>query len=336
MTPADRPRVVVSTPAGHRGCRPARRRRHRRGGARRGRAGRRSRRHAPDGSARRSSSSTSNREHPSSRPLRSLRARPGCARRRACPTGRMAHSCWRRCAAVCSRSSVNPTGCTICGGARSRGIRRARARRPISSCPRWTSSGGSPGGRRRRPRCRRLSRPASSEILALLAEGLTTQQIGRRLGISPRTVEAHVAQALSEAGRHDAGPGDRSSRVAGSHRARSLGALSTAASAADSGRERSSNPARHLQRNDRGTMSTSPRARRPPRPGAASAWSSLTPCPWCVPASACSSPLARGHRAARRSRDRGRGAAGDRTRPPFARRRAGRTRARRATRRRRG
>lgn len=32
------------------------------------------------------------------------------------------------------------------------------------------------------------------EILVLLAEGLTTQQIGRRLGISPRTVETHVAK----------------------------------------------------------------------------------------------------------------------------------------------
>lgn len=32
------------------------------------------------------------------------------------------------------------------------------------------------------------------EILVLLAEGLTTHQIGRRLGISPRTVETHVAK----------------------------------------------------------------------------------------------------------------------------------------------
>jgi DNA-binding NarL/FixJ family response regulator len=32
------------------------------------------------------------------------------------------------------------------------------------------------------------------EILALLSEGFTTQQAGRRLGISPRTVEAHVAK----------------------------------------------------------------------------------------------------------------------------------------------
>jgi DNA-binding NarL/FixJ family response regulator len=32
------------------------------------------------------------------------------------------------------------------------------------------------------------------EILSLLSEGFTTQQAGRRLGISPRTVETHVAK----------------------------------------------------------------------------------------------------------------------------------------------
>jgi len=32
------------------------------------------------------------------------------------------------------------------------------------------------------------------QVLALLSEGLTMQQIGRRLGISPRTVETHVAK----------------------------------------------------------------------------------------------------------------------------------------------
>lgn len=32
------------------------------------------------------------------------------------------------------------------------------------------------------------------QILELLSEGLTTQQIGRRLGISPRTVETHVSK----------------------------------------------------------------------------------------------------------------------------------------------
>jgi len=36
--------------------------------------------------------------------------------------------------------------------------------------------------------------PREREILGLLAEGLTMQQIGRRLSISPRTVETHVAK----------------------------------------------------------------------------------------------------------------------------------------------
>jgi DNA-binding NarL/FixJ family response regulator len=36
--------------------------------------------------------------------------------------------------------------------------------------------------------------PREREILTLLAEGLTIKQIGRRLGISPRTVETHVSK----------------------------------------------------------------------------------------------------------------------------------------------
>jgi two-component system nitrate/nitrite response regulator NarL len=36
--------------------------------------------------------------------------------------------------------------------------------------------------------------PREREILELVAEGLTMQQIGRRLSISPRTVETHVAK----------------------------------------------------------------------------------------------------------------------------------------------
>ena len=36
--------------------------------------------------------------------------------------------------------------------------------------------------------------PREREILPLLADGLTMQQIGRRLGISPRTVETHVSK----------------------------------------------------------------------------------------------------------------------------------------------
>jgi DNA-binding NarL/FixJ family response regulator len=38
------------------------------------------------------------------------------------------------------------------------------------------------------------------EVLALLATGLTVQQVGRRLGISPRTVETHVTKLYRKLG----------------------------------------------------------------------------------------------------------------------------------------
>ena len=42
--------------------------------------------------------------------------------------------------------------------------------------------------------------PREQEVLALLAEGATMQQIGRRLGISPRTVETHVGKLYRKLG----------------------------------------------------------------------------------------------------------------------------------------
>ena len=42
--------------------------------------------------------------------------------------------------------------------------------------------------------------PRELEILALLADGLTTRQIARRLDISPRTVENHVAKLYRKLG----------------------------------------------------------------------------------------------------------------------------------------
>lgn len=59
--------------------------------------------------------------------------------------------------------------------------------------------------------------PREQEILLLLAEGLTTQQISRRLGISARTVEAHVAKLYRKLSVH--------SRVQAIARAASLGLL---------------------------------------------------------------------------------------------------------------
>jgi DNA-binding NarL/FixJ family response regulator len=42
--------------------------------------------------------------------------------------------------------------------------------------------------------------PRQTEVLALLAEGLTNKEIGRRLGISPATVKIHVARLISGLG----------------------------------------------------------------------------------------------------------------------------------------
>ena len=38
------------------------------------------------------------------------------------------------------------------------------------------------------------------EILAMVSRGLTMQQVGRRLGISPRTVETHLTNAYRKLG----------------------------------------------------------------------------------------------------------------------------------------
>lgn len=59
--------------------------------------------------------------------------------------------------------------------------------------------------------------PREREILPLLAEGLTMQQVGRRLGISPRTVEAHVAKLYRKLAVH--------TRLQAVARAASLGLL---------------------------------------------------------------------------------------------------------------
>ncbi len=44
--------------------------------------------------------------------------------------------------------------------------------------------------------------PREREILILLSDGLTMHQMGRRLGISPRTVETHVARLYRKLGVH--------------------------------------------------------------------------------------------------------------------------------------
>ena len=42
--------------------------------------------------------------------------------------------------------------------------------------------------------------PREREILVMVSDGLTMQQIGRRLAISPRTVETHVAKLYRKLG----------------------------------------------------------------------------------------------------------------------------------------
>ena len=59
--------------------------------------------------------------------------------------------------------------------------------------------------------------PRELEVLALLADGLTMQQIGRRLGISPRTVETHVSKLYRKL--------DVRSRVQAVSKAASLGLI---------------------------------------------------------------------------------------------------------------
>jgi RNA polymerase sigma factor (sigma-70 family) len=42
--------------------------------------------------------------------------------------------------------------------------------------------------------------PREREILVMVSHGFTMQQVGKRLGISPRTVETHVAKLYRKLG----------------------------------------------------------------------------------------------------------------------------------------
>ena len=48
-----------------------------------------------------------------------------------------------------------------------------------------------------------LLTPRQTEILRLVANGRTTKEIGRTLGISPKTVEFHRARLMQRIGVHD-------------------------------------------------------------------------------------------------------------------------------------
>lgn len=61
----------------------------------------------------------------------------------------------------------------------------------------WRASRGEPATRA--PQGIRLS-ARESEVLMCLNQGMTTKEIGRRLTISPKTAEAHIARLLSKLG----------------------------------------------------------------------------------------------------------------------------------------
>lgn len=70
-------------------------------------------------------------------------------------------------------------------------------------------SGGAGDGALSRPLSRSLSRPKSGlkgltqrerEVLAEITAGATNKEAGRRLGISPRTIEVHRASIMDKLG----------------------------------------------------------------------------------------------------------------------------------------
>ena len=117
----------------------------------------------------------------------------------------------------------------LAGGERAAAAARARGRAPppraLGAAPlrtRWTRSrGGAPGARRR---ARAAAAPdddgvgltaRETEVLELLADGLTNREIAARLFISQKTVGAHMAHIYGKLGVH--------SRVEAAGRARQLG-----------------------------------------------------------------------------------------------------------------
>lgn len=69
-----------------------------------------------------------------------------------------------------------------------------------------------------------LLSPREHEVLALLGDGVATQEIATRLAISPHTVRKHVQTILGKLGAH--------SKLEGVARARRLGLLEENASRA--------------------------------------------------------------------------------------------------------
>ncbi|MEP7025160.1 MAG: HD domain-containing phosphohydrolase [Actinomycetota bacterium] len=102
-----------------------------------------------------------------------------------------------------------PTATTRCGrqGAPAGAVRRGRGRRAE---PGRRGGPDRAGGRQRRagrgrPAGRPVQRPAGlsereCQVLGLLARGLATKQVARRLGISPKTCDHHIQSVYGKAG----------------------------------------------------------------------------------------------------------------------------------------
>ncbi len=67
----------------------------------------------------------------------------------------------------------------------------------------WGSTGGSPEHGRARRGASPLLTDRETEVLRLVAKGLTARQIGERLGVSHRTVESHVQNTLRKLQLHN-------------------------------------------------------------------------------------------------------------------------------------
>ena len=169
--------------------------------------------------------------------------------------------------------------------------RRARASRPdLELIGGGASSGGSPGGRRRRPRSQAPITPREREILGVARRRVHHAPDRAPSRRSRRGPSRHTSASSTGSWASRRGSKRSLERRRWDSSTSIVAPLSTAASAADSGRERSCEPRRRTAaqrlRNDEHLA----RARRPPRrPGAASAWSSSIRCRSSVPASACSS-----------------------------------------------
>ena len=125
--------------------------------------------------------------------------------RRALPAGAAAREMGREARAGRLAADAVHAVLTAAGEAQPRRATGAAAERPL---PGPRPAGSEPAGRRpsgpagRRPA---VSRPAGlsereCEVLGLLARGLATKQVARRLGISPKTCDHHIQRLYGKAG----------------------------------------------------------------------------------------------------------------------------------------